>query len=352
MGGNNPSYPPLAVIMAGGSGTRFWPLSQKKLPKQYLKLSDDLSLIQKTVERVQNVCALEHIFICSGESQFDLIQKQLPQIKGLILEPQGKNTAACVMLSVAHLLRKGYSLKSPLMVFPADHYIGNLSRFVSLLEQAVDFAQQESSLITLGIVPTSPHTGYGYIETEPAPYQGSVYRAKRFTEKPNAETAKGFLSSKRYFWNSGIFIWTLESIVEAFEQHLGDTWKRFLAAREAQEIAGLFATLPSVPIDTAVMEKASNLFLIPADQLEWSDVGSWSALYDLKTKTPQQNVSIGGTLKELDSQGCLVHVSPKTKVALIGIKDLIIVEHEGKILIADKKLDQKVKDISTLFDET
>jgi len=350
MGGNKPSRSPVAIIMAGGSGTRFWPLSQKNTPKQYLRLSGPHSLIQQTIARIGKVCKLSDTFICSGKSQFSLIKEQLPDVSGLILEPQARNTSACLMLSVSHLIKKGYSFETPMMVFPADHYIENEIRFEKLLHQAVSFSQKEPSLITLGVVPTSPHTGYGYIETEPQPYFETVLRAKRFTEKPKLEIAKEFLKNRNYYWNSGIFVWTIGTIVSAFEQFLSEQWKQIHAAQTDAEIAAVFSTLPSAPIDTAIMEKASNVFLIPADQLGWSDLGSWGALYDLKAAKPGENIALTGEVLTLGSEGCLVNVSPEMKVALIGTKNLIVVEHNGFLLISERNQDQKVKEAAQHFD--
>lgn len=351
MGGNKPSRSPVALIMAGGSGTRFWPLSQKNTPKQYLRLSGPQSLIQQTVARIEKVCKLSDTFICSGKSQFSLIREQLPEVSGLILEPQARNTSACLMLSVSHLLKKGYSFETPLMVFPADHYIENEVRFVELMQQAVSFCQKESALITLGVVPTSPHTGYGYIETEAQPHFETVLRAKRFTEKPQLEMAKEFLRNRNYYWNSGIFVWTIGTIVQAFEMFLAEQWTKIHSAQTDADLDTVFSSLPSAPVDTAIMEKASNVFLIPADKLGWSDLGSWGALYDLKASQPGENVSLAGEVITFGSEGCLVTVSPAMKVALIGAKNLIVVEHNGFLLISEKSQDQKVKEAAQHFDK-
>jgi len=341
---------PIALIMAGGSGTRFWPLSQKNLPKQYLKFSGDKSLIQQTVDRIRPLCNTEDIYISSSGTQQSLLREHLPDISNLILEPLSKNTAACLMLSVATLLKKGYSRNTPMMVFPADHAIGNQTHFVELLKQAVSFACSQNSLVTLGIVPTAPHTGYGYIEAGPKPVLANTFPVQRFTEKPDRKTAESFLERGTYFWNSGIFVWTLGAIASAFELFLSDSWQQILGSNSEESLKKVFSSLASLPIDTAVMEKAKNVFVIPAGDLKWSDLGSWSALFDLKTQNPSENVFLSGNVRMIDAKGCLVQVSQGINVALIGTDNLVVIEHNGNLLIADKSLDQKVKDISQQFE--
>ncbi|NBX75704.1 MAG: mannose-1-phosphate guanylyltransferase [Proteobacteria bacterium] len=340
---------PVALIMAGGSGTRFWPLSQKNLPKQYLRFSGEKSLIQQTVERIRTLCKTEDIYISSSGTQKSLLQEHLPDISNLILEPTPKNTAACLMLSAATLLKRGYAPSTPMMVFPADHAIGNSAHFVELLKKAVSFASSQNSLVTLGIIPTSPHTGYGYIESGEL-IQADVLTVKRFTEKPEQKTAEAFLKQGGYFWNSGIFIWTLGSIAAAFDSFLSESWKRILDCDSEATLKEVFNSLPSLPIDTAVMERAKNVFVLPAGDLQWSDLGSWSALFELKTQNAKENVFLSGNVKQMDASGCLVQVSSGLNVALIGTEDLVVIEHNGNLLIAKKSLDQKVKDISQQFE--
>jgi len=349
MGANNPSLSPVAVIMAGGSGTRFWPLSQKNLPKQYLKLTGQKTLIEQTVDRITPLCGEDHIYISSGESQVQLLKQFVPQIERLILEPAAKNTAACLMLSVAHLLQRGYPLDTPLMVFPSDHAIGNEKAFETVVRKAVAFAQTREALVTIGIQPSSPHTGYGYIERSDSEVAPDFFKVKRFTEKPNLERATEFFSHPNYYWNGGIFIWTLRSIRKAFETYLEPFWTQIHQASTPQELSAIFSTLPSLPIDTAVLEKSPNVFVIPAHGLEWSDLGSWKALYEFHSSDPTQNISLNATTETLDAKGCVIYSSSNLKVGLIGVENLVIVEHEGFLLIADKDQDQRVKDLSQKF---
>lgn len=346
---NKTDKAPIALILAGGSGTRFWPMSRKDLPKQYLPLTSSHSLIQETVQRLQPLCTSDRIFIASEKTQAKLIKQQLPEIHNLVLEPLPKNTAACLMLSVSTLLKQGFSLDSPLMVFPADHAIGNTPAFLTALQQALSFVQNREALLTFGIPPTFPHTGYGYIECDGS-VEKEICGVKRFTEKPNRETADQFLKAGNYFWNSGIFVWTLRSIVTAFEAFLSASWNRIHNAKSESELAECFKQLPAQPIDTAVLEKSSKVFVLPVPHLEWNDLGSWKALYDFKAGHPQENICLSGELKELESEGCLIKVSPDTQVALVGVKNLVVVQEGNRLLILDKEQDQKVKEISQQFE--
>lgn len=335
----NPPF--VSLIMAGGSGTRFWPKSTKELPKQYLKLFGDRSLIQATVDRLLPLQPEKNIFICSGKSQWSLLNEQLPQITNLILEPMARNTAPCLMLSVKKLLEAGLPKNTVMAVFPADHQIPNAEAFRSTIAKAVDFAAREDALVTLGIAPTSAHTGYGYIEASEKA-RDKVIPAKRFVEKPNLEKAQEFLQSGNFYWNGGIFIWSIASIVSAFEKFLNEDWQRLLNAKTESDIEKVFQSLKSQPIDTAIMEKSKNVFIIGADGLGWSDVGSWNAVYELKAEAPG-NAIVSGKVEAIESTGCLVNVGSDKVVALIGVKDIIVVESNGKLLITTRDKDQLVR---------
>lgn len=338
----------VAVIMAGGSGTRFWPASRPELPKQFLKLTGPKSLIAETADRVSKVVPRDAIYVCAGETQKSLLKGELPQAP-LILEPAGRNTAACLMLSVAHLLRAGAPLGTPMIALPADHYIQDTEAFAATLQQAMAFAADTHGLLTLGIVPTSPHTGYGYIEAGD-PARGEVaLQVRRFVEKPDRARAEEFLRKKNFFWNSGIFIWTLGAIRSAFEAHLSEPWSRLLDASSAADIKKIYDGLPSLPIDTAVMEKADNLYVIPA-KFDWSDIGSWDALHKLRAKSPEENVTVSGDARAIESTGCLIDVPTGKKIALVGVKDLVVVESEGTLLICARDKDQLVREASKAFE--
>jgi len=331
----------LAVIMAGGSGTRFWPLSQPDYPKQFLSLTGKKSLIAETAERILPLVGKGNLAVVSVEAQQALIRKELPEVSRLILEPLGRNTAPCLMLTAYTLLKEGVSGDTVLVVLPADHHIENRKAFEQLLGSAISFAAEKDSLVTLGIVPTSAHTGYGYIEAEPG--KGPSLKVKRFVEKPDRKRAEEFLAAKNFYWNSGMFVWRLDSLVRAFERYCTADWKTLNA-----EGPSAYSKLTAQPIDVAVMEKADNLYLFPAD-IGWSDIGSWNAVYELKGQAPS-NLVMSGDVHSISSQGCLVHLSSGKSVALIGVKDLIVVEKDGQLLIAHRDQDQLVRDAAKAFE--
>ncbi len=339
----------LAVILSGGSGTRFWPLSKKTLPKQYLSLFGGLTLVQETADRLEGVVASDHLYTISTESQRALLKSQLPQVTNHLFEPEAKNTAPCVMLTAVELINRNVPLDTVLTVLPADHHIADKGAFRAALKKAATFAHRHDALVTFGIQPDCPHTGYGYIEAgDPAP-GSDLNRVRRFVEKPNAQKAEQFLRSGNFYWNSGMFVWTLKAISSAFEKYLGEDWRRLRAAKDAKERETVYRTLKAAPIDTAILEKADNVYVLPAS-MGWSDVGSWNALYELTGKDAATNAVLSGTATSLESKGCLVSLPSGKKVALVGVEDLIIVESEGHLLICRRDKDQLVREASKILD--
>ncbi len=340
---------PIALVMAGGSGTRFWPLSTRAKPKQYIPFIDDRSLIQHTVDRISPLVLPGSVVVCAHVSHENMLRQQLPETTGLILEPVGRNTTACLMLSVATLLMRGARLDTPLVALPADHFISHADRFREVIQRAIRFCRGRSSLVTLGIVPTRPHSGFGYIEVGTEAERG-VFTVKSFKEKPDAQTAEKFVASRQFFWNAGIFVWTLQSIIQAFEEFQSSLWRTVRGAVESHSIAAIYPSLPSIPIDIAIMEKAQNAFLVKADNMGWSDLGSWDALYELKASAGTPNVVLSGQAKMVESRGCLVRAPAGRKVALVGVSNLIVVEEGDTLLIADRASDQLVREASNEFD--
>lgn len=337
--------------MAGGSGTRFWPASHKKHPKQYLNLLGKESLIQATHARLCNLVGPENIFICTTHDQVHLIQEQLPQfpIARLILEPIGKNTAACVALSTVTLLQKGFAPDTAVLIAPADHHIGDEKSFLSLAKSALAAAPKLGGLFTFGIKPDYPHTGYGYIEAVDAlPAPNTAFRTiKRFVEKPSAPTATDYVRLGTFYWNSGIFVWTLETIRNAFREHQSALYGAIEAAVPAT-LPTVYAGLDSVPVDVAIMEKVKNGFVLPAS-MKWSDLGSWSAVHEARAKSPTDTVVLAGEAKTWESEGCLIRC-PNKNVAVIGAPNLIIVEDGDNLLIVNRASDQLVREAAKKFD--
>lgn len=337
----------LALIMAGGSGTRFWPMSKPQKPKQYLNLFGQRSLIQATVDRLKNQTPISNIFICSGESQTSLLKQQLPEISGIIFEPEGRNTAPCLMLSVATLLHRGFEPSTVMGVFPADHVIHDDANFFGALSWAIEEAESTKCLITFGIKPTSPHTGYGYIE-KGAKCGNHSFMVKQFVEKPNLEKAREYVARGNFYWNAGIFIWRLDAIAEAFATFLPEEWDLLQSAVKNNTVSKVYQNLKSQPIDIAILEKASNVRVIPAE-MKWSDIGSWNALLEHHQKiSGSDNVLLSKdpkTVTFLGSHNTLVVNETSKKIVVIGTSDLIIVETDTELLISHRAQDQRVKEI-------
>jgi len=337
----------IALIMAGGIGTRFWPLSRKTNPKQFLNIISNDSMIQMTVKRLRPKIKLEDIYIVTAGSQAELISKHLPCLpqENIIIEPFGMNTAPCIALSAQYLARK-YNKTEKMIVLPADHLIANNNDFMASLEVGSDSADKDN-LVTFGIKPDYPATGYGYIEAGKEIGQG-MFNVKQFKEKPDIETAEQFLSSGNFFWNSGMFMWKIETILEAYKEYLPKVTQILEKIDDRWDEDGLkadisseYALMPKIPVDIGIMEQAEKRVVIPVDY-GWSDVGSWKALYDISDKDENNNV-INCEYKAIDSNNN--YINSKKFVALIGIDDLIVVESDDALLIAKKDRSEEVKNI-------
>lgn len=337
----------IALIMAGGVGTRFWPKSRKNFPKQFLKVSGELSLLQMTVERLLPQFSFTDIYIVTAQNQVELIKEQLPELpeQNIIIEPFGMNTAPCIALSVMYL-KNFYPEQELMFVLPADHIITDKENFLQSLLPAEEQAKK-GYLVTFGILPTYPATGYGYIEAgeEIAP---GVRKVLHFKEKPDKQTAEQFLAKGTYFWNSGMFCWSLESISTAFETLLPDVYsitkeisKVWQSEGLNKDIASIYAKMPRIPIDIGIMEKADFRGVIPVSY-HWSDVGSWKSLADLTTGDADSNYfSTSG--KAISAQNNYAVTDKFT--ALIGVNNLCLIETEDAILLCNKDLAEEVKKI-------
>ncbi|MFP4081722.1 MAG: mannose-1-phosphate guanylyltransferase [Candidatus Aminicenantes bacterium] len=340
------------VIMAGGQGTRFWPLSREKKPKQFLPIISAKTMIEETVERLLDLVPYEKIHTIANLEQTQTIHSLLPQLpeENLFIEPQGKNTAPSLILATARIY-----LQNPgavVAALPADHLIQEPSLFLKKLKAAATAAWKEKKLITFGIPPSYPATGYGYIQfSKENPHQildEYFYDVQEFKEKPDLEKAKMFLCQGNYFWNSGMFLWQASVFARKLENYAPSWftyWQKILEAleiRQNSQIEAIFEDIPSLSIDYALMEKAQGV-LIGEGDFGWSDVGSWSALADIWPQDKAGNTSRGENLF-LDSQGCVVY-SPQKLTALIGVKDLIVVDTDQALLVCSKKEDQKVKEV-------
>ncbi len=343
------------VIMAGGGGTRLWPLSRNQRPKQMLALMGERSLYQSAVDRLEGVFPSTQIYVVTVEDQADMLHQQCPQIprENFLLEPLPRGTASVVGLAAAALQDR--DPQAVMAVLTADHVIENVSGFRALLKSAYEVAEDDY-LVTLGITPTYPATGYGYIQRGEhlGTYQGlDAYRVQQFTEKPALSEAINMLSSGEYAWNSGMFIWCVERIMEEFSRHMPQL------AAQLEEIAAVWGTADQEPtlqkvwpeilpetVDFGIMEKADRVAVIPAEDLAWRDVGSWDALFELLASKETGNVIRGAEHIGFDTSGTLIDTTenPRT-VVTIGIEDMVVVDVGDILLICKKKQAQRVREV-------
>lgn len=339
--------------MAGGIGSRFWPLSRTSMPKQFIDiLGTGRTFLQMTYDRLVRVCPKENILIVTNKDYKNLTMEQLPEIKQsqILLEPYRRNTAPCIAYA-------GYKIKKQnpnaiMVVAPSDHLIINEDSFVEYLFNGMAFAEKNDALLTLGIEPNRPDTGYGYIQVNnEVSFEGfeKLRKVKTFTEKPNHEMAEFFLKSGEFMWNSGIFIWSLSSILKAFHKHLPDVDSLFAGGfahidteNEDSEIQKVYAACTNVSIDYGIMEKAENIYVIPGD-FGWDDVGSWTALDRVFEADKNGNI-IKGNIVKLDTNNCIIQGKDRL-IALVGVENLVVVETEDVTLICSKDEAQNVKGI-------
>jgi mannose-1-phosphate guanylyltransferase len=341
--------------MAGGKGARFWPRSRAALPKQLLDIFSKRSMIQETVARVAGLAPPERIVIVTGREQAETIYRQLPEIprENILVETVGRNTAPCICLAALWVERKAPG--ATMAVLPADHYIADPQAFCSCLESAVEAAQQLNALVTIGIAPGSPETGYGYIEcgAETGTYRGqAAYRVERFHEKPSLEKAREFLARGNVLWNSGMFIWKAAIILDEIKTCLPELYAELAAVapqlgtpQEQQAIDGAYRAIEGISIDYGVMEKSRRAAVLKGD-FGWSDVGSWSAIYNIAKKDMQGNVTQGDVVA-IEAKGTLVY-SPKKLTAVVGLDNIVIVETDDALLVCAK---DKAQDVKKVVDE-
>jgi mannose-1-phosphate guanylyltransferase len=330
-----------ALIMAGGRGERFWPRSRQNMPKQFLSLTDDgKTMIQLTVDRILPLVNMEDIFIVTNRSYKDLVRQQLPELpeENILCEPVGKNTAPCIGLGAVHMAKR-YG-DAVMMVLPSDHLIKYTSLFLNTLSDACEVAEQGENLVTLGIAPDSPETGYGYIKFQPEETLGRAFAVERFVEKPDLETAKAYLASEQYLWNSGMFIWKTSTILKNLETYLPETCQGLKKIGEAigtpmeeQALEREFQAFQAESIDYGVMEKAKNIYIL-SGSFGWDDVGSWLAVSRIKRSNELGNV-VDGNVVTVDTRNTTIQGGGKL-IAAVGLEDMIVVDSEDALLICEK----------------
>lgn len=331
-----------ALIMAGGRGERFWPKSRKSLPKQFLSLTDDgKTMIQLTVERILPLVAMEDIYVATNRDYKALVREQLPDLpeENILCEPVGKNTAPCIGLGAVHIAKK-YE-ESTMLVLPSDHLIKYNTIFLNTLQNACEVAEQGENLVTIGITPDCPETGYGYIKFLPDQMLGQAFAVERFVEKPDLETAKEYLATEQYFWNSGMFVWKLSTILKNLEEFLPDTYAGLCrikdsigTAEEEQTLEAEFQGFHSESVDYGIMEKAKNIYIL-SGSFGWDDVGSWLAVERIKTTNEFGNV-INGNVVTVDTKNTIIQGGEKL-IATVGLENLIVVDTADALLICEKE---------------
>lgn len=344
-----------ALIMAGGVGSRFWPVSRTAHPKQFIDFFGvGKTLIQSTYERFLKTCPPENIFIVTNELYIGLIKEQLPMMQDnqILAEPMMRNTAPCIAYGAMKIA--ALNPEAVIIVAPSDHTIANQEAFIAAIDQSLKAAAENDLLITLGIKPSRPDTGYGYIQytTEQLPTDEQIHQVKLFTEKPNRELAETFLLSGDFLWNAGIFIWSARSINEAFKRHLPEMHEIFNlgnaaynTALEKDFINNAYLQCTNISIDFAIMEKADNVYVLPAE-FGWSDLGTWSSIYDMAEKDYVGNAVIPSEqVMMFDSSNCMVNVPKEKLVILQGLHDYIVVESNNTLMICPRAEEQSVKQI-------
>jgi mannose-1-phosphate guanylyltransferase len=347
------------AIMAGGIGSRFWPMSRSKYPKQFLDiLGNGKTLLQSTFERFSAFIPEKNIFIVTSEDYAGIVSEQLPQLpqRNIVGEPERKNTAACIAY-ISFKLRQ-LNPEANLIVAPSDHLIEGQEEFEDTCLKALDFTASNDAFVTLGIKPTHPNTGYGYIQHDWSPYTDSIHRVARFTEKPDSETAGLFLQEGNYLWNSGIFIWKVRDILNAFKLHMPSLYQNFLReshklnkAGEKLAVKAIYNEAKSISIDYAIMEKANNVFVIPSSFI-WNDLGTWNSAWDNFHKDPSANAVNRDTTLMIDSNGCLVHSTEEKLIVVGGMENLIVVDTQDALLICNKENEQHIKDYVAAVDQS
>ncbi len=350
-----------AVIMAGGIGSRFWPVSTREFPKQFHDmLGTGQTLLQKTFSRLNKIIPSENIYILTNDIYLDITLKQLPEIteKQVVLEPAMRNTAPCILLSALKIKKENPN--ALMLVAPSDHWIEDENAFQNDIQTCFAAAQSDDVLLTLGIKPTFPNTGYGYIESDRED-DSEINMVKQFREKPDYETAKKFIAEGNFLWNAGIFIWSVKSITTAFEKHLPEMYSLFSKGKdvlntseEKDFIEKNYANSENISIDYGILEKAENVYTKSAS-FDWNDLGTWGALHDKLERDEKDNAVVNAKTHLKNSKGNMIFTASNKVVVVDGINDYIIVDKEDVLLLFPKEKEQEIKEllkeVSTKFGE-
>lgn len=344
--------------MAGGVGSRFWPMSTPEKPKQFIDvLGCGRTLIQLTADRFEGICKPENIWVVTSEKYAPIVREQLPEIpeENILKEPCRRNTAPCIAYVSWKI--KARNPKANVVVTPSDHVVMNVKEFKRVVESAMNFTENSDAILTLGMKPIRPETGYGYIEadlTVASSTNREVYRVDSFKEKPDLQTAERYIKRNNFFWNSGIFLWNVHTIVNAFRIYqpaiasiFENISPAFFSAREQQLINEEFPNCEDISVDYAILEKAEEIFVFPAD-FGWSDLGTWGSLHDQMPRDLEKNVCIGKHIHLYDTSNCIVHATQEKKVVVQGLDGYIVAEQEDMLLICKLSEEQRIKLFSSI----
>lgn len=341
------------VIMAGGIGSRFWPMSTSEYPKQFIDVMGvGKSLIQLTVERFKGICPKENFWVVTSEKYVDIVKEQLPQIpeQHILAEPEARNTAPCIAYA-CWKIRKEFP-QANIVVTPSDALVIDTAEFARCIAVALEKTADSQAIVTLGMMPTRPETGYGYIAAQGEADAKGICKVEAFREKPDVETAKGYLAAGNYFWNAGIFVWNADTITNAIRRYapqiagvMDELEPALFTDREAEELKHLFPTCEKISIDYAVMEKAEDIFVLPTE-FGWSDLGSWGSLRTLLPQDEAGNAKVGGRVDMYNCRNCVVHAAEEKRVVLEGLDGYIVAEKNGQLLVCRLSEEQRIKDFA------
>ena len=337
--------------MAGGIGSRFWPMSTPEYPKQFIDVMGcGRTMIQMTVERFSGICPMMNFWVVTSEPYVAMVREQLPEIpvENIIAEPCARNTAPCIAYACWKIKQKDPSAN--IVVTPSDALVLDVEEFRRIVREALEFTAEGKRIVTLGIKPTRPETGYGYIAALDALEGSEICAVESFREKPSLDVAKEYLAAGNYLWNAGIFVWNVSTIVESLRAFapsiaakMDEMASAFFTEREASVVEEVFPTCEKISIDYAVMEKADYIYTFPSD-FGWSDVGTWGSLWTLLPHDENGNAVVGNNVHLYDCKGCIVHAPQAESVVLEGMEDCIVVEREGRVLICRLSEEQRIKD--------
>lgn len=344
------------VVMAGGIGSRFWPVSTAECPKQFIDvLGCGKSLLTLTVERFGNICPIENIWVVTSAKYESLVREQLPMIpsENILLEPCRRNTAPCIAYAAWKIKKR--DPEANMVVTPSDHFVVDINEFRRVIESSLRFVADSDAILTLGIKPTRPETGYGYIEAvlgNATLSNKEVFRVDSFKEKPDIDTAKGYIARNNFYWNSGIFVWNVQTIVNAFRIYqapIANIFESLLPVfytdKEQDAVNEKFPECRNISVDYAILERAEEIFVFPAN-FGWSDLGTWRSLHDRLPHDLNDNSVVGNNVELCETHNSIVHTMQKKRVVIIGLNDCIVAEHDDELLICKIGEEGRIKDFS------